>query len=232
MSPTELQAAQEECQQLLTQGLIEPTKSEWACTAFYVNKRSEQVRQKKRLVIDYRPLNLFLRDDKFPLPKIYSLHSYIKDAYLFSKFDLKSGFWQIGLDPADRHKTAFCIPNAHYQWTVLPFGLKIAPSIFQKTMVKIFQPILHSALIYIDDILLFSKDEDSHKQLLHQFHEICHSYGVMLSSRKSQIGTSEIDFLGMHFKEGKYVPQPHLVEAHPNCTRGPGSTENPRISQL
>nr|KYP63477.1 polyprotein [Cajanus cajan] len=96
MSPSEYQAAKEECQQLLEQGLIEPTNSSWACTTFYVNKRAEQARNKKRLVINYRPLNMFLRDDKFPLPKIYSLHAYIKDAYYFSKFDLKSGFWQIG----------------------------------------------------------------------------------------------------------------------------------------
>nr|KYP63472.1 polyprotein [Cajanus cajan] len=227
MSPSEYQAAKEECQQLLEQGLIEPTNSSWACTTFYVNKRAEQARNKKRLVINYRPLNMFLRDDKFPLPKIYSLHAYIKDAYYFSKFDLKSGFWQIGLDPKDRPKTAFCIPNAHYQWTVLPFGLKVAPSLFQKAMVRIFEPILHSALIYIDDILLFSPNEDSHKKLLQQFHQICNQYGVMLSSKKSKIGVKEVNFLGMHFAYGKYVPQPHIVERLPefpqkgyDCQRG------------
>jgi len=120
----------DECQKLLKLGLIEPTTSDWACQAFYVEKRSEKVRGKKRLVIDYRPLNLFLKDDKFPLPKIYTLYSYINNANVFSKFDLKSGFWQLGLDPKDRTKTTFCIPNAHFQWTVLPFGLKVAPSLF------------------------------------------------------------------------------------------------------
>ena len=83
-------------------------------------------------------------------------------------------------------------------------------------MVKIFQLILHSALVYIDDILLFSKDEEGHKKLLQQFHKICDSYGVMLSAKKSQIGTREVDFLGMHFKERKHVPQPHLVENLPS----------------
>ena len=130
MSPSDRTAAFEECQQLLKQGLIETTKSDWACQAFYVNKRFEQVRGKKRLVIDYRPLNQFLKDDKFPLPKIYSLYSYIRNAHIFSKFDLKSGFWQLGLDLKDRPKIALCISNAHYQWTVLPFGLKVCPSLF------------------------------------------------------------------------------------------------------
>ncbi|KAH9716803.1 hypothetical protein KPL71_021584 [Citrus sinensis] len=72
----------------------------------------------------------------------------------------------------DRPKTAFCIPDAHYQWTVMPFGLKVAPSLFQKTMTKIFNPILHHALFYIDDILLFSPDHDSHQQLLLDFFHI------------------------------------------------------------
>ena len=68
MTPFDLKLAQEECSLLLKQDLIEPTSSKWACQAFYVEKRSEIVRGKKYLVIDYQPLNYFLRDDKFPLP--------------------------------------------------------------------------------------------------------------------------------------------------------------------
>ena len=146
---------------MLKQGLIESTISEWACQAFYVEKRSEIVRGKKRLVIDYQPLNCFLKDDKFPLPKIQSLFVHIQNAKVFSKFNLKASFWQLGIHPDDRPKTAFCIPNAHYQWKVMSFGLKIAPSLFQKAMIKIFEP--------IDDVLLFSKDHDSHQQLLSNF---------------------------------------------------------------
>ncbi|KAH9698032.1 hypothetical protein KPL71_023850 [Citrus sinensis] len=124
MTPSDLKLAQAECSQLLAQGLIEPAYSDWACQAFYVEKRSELLRGKKRLVIDYQPLNCFLKDDKFPLPKIRTLFVHICDAKIFSKFDLKARFWQFGIYPSDRHKTAFCIPNAHYQWTVMPFGLK------------------------------------------------------------------------------------------------------------
>ena len=99
-------------------------------SSFYVEKHYEIVRGKKRLVIDYQPLNMFLQDDKFPLPKRQSMFTYLKNAQIFSKFDLKSGFWQLGIKLSERYKTAFYIPNAHYQWTVLPFGLKTAPSIF------------------------------------------------------------------------------------------------------
>jgi len=124
MTPLDLQAARQECQDLLRQGLIEPTQSNWVCQAFYVEKRAEKLRGKKRLVIGYKPLNHFLKDDKFPIPKASSLPILIRESNLFSKFDLKSDFWQLDLKPEDQYKTTFCIPNAQYQWTVLPFGLK------------------------------------------------------------------------------------------------------------
>ncbi|RDX80470.1 hypothetical protein CR513_38977, partial [Mucuna pruriens] len=212
MTPSDLLLARQECQELLRQGLIEPTQSNWACQAFYVEKRSEKLRGKKRLVIDYKPLNHFLQDDKFPIPKASSLLVLIKESNVFSKFDLKSGFWQLGIEPSDRHKTAFCIPNAQYQWTVLPFGLKVAPSLFQKAMTRIFEPLLEHAIIYIDDILLFSKDMKTHKVLLNRFFDIANHYGLMFSEKKIHLAQSQIDFLGMHFFQGSYQPQPHVTE--------------------
>ena len=211
MSPSDLKMANQECDALLQQGLLEPTSSLWACQAFYVDKRAKQLRGKKRLVIDYKPLNLFLRDDKFPVPQTNTLFSQLPGATIFSKFDLKGAFWQIGIQPDDRYKTAFCLPNTQYQWTILPFGLKTAPSLFQKAVTRIFHPILHSALLYIDDILLFSPIETSHKLLLQQFHELLDQYGIMLSEKKSLIGQIEIDFLGMHISDGQYRPGPHLA---------------------
>ena len=130
MTPSNLKMANEECDELLRQGLLEPTSSPWACQAFYVEKRSEQIREKKRLVIDYKPLNLFLHDDKFPISRTNTLFAQLPKASIFSKFDLKGAFWEIGIHPDDRYKTAFCLPNAQYQWKVLPFGLKTAPSLF------------------------------------------------------------------------------------------------------
>ena len=192
MPHSDLLLAKQECDQLLQQGLIEPTTSDWACQAFYVEKRSELVQGKKRLVIDYQPLNAFLRDEKFPLLKIQSLFVHLQDAKIFSKFDLKAGFWQLGISPPDRLKTAFCIPNAHHQWTVMPFGLKVAPSLFKKEMVKIFSPILHHALVYINDILLFSTNHQTHQNLLLDFFDIVQTHGIMLSEKKSSIGKESI----------------------------------------
>nr|GEX85101.1 zinc finger, CCHC-type, viral movement protein [Tanacetum cinerariifolium] len=170
------QLAKEECEQLVSQGIIEPTTSPWACKAFYVNKRSEQVCRKLRLVINYQPLNHFLADDKFLLPQKKSLFKHLADAKVLSRFDLKSRFWQLGIKPEDRPKTAFCIPDHHYQWKVMSFGLKNVPSAFQKAMIAIFEPILANTLVYIDDILLFSPDEQSHAELLSKFYSLVTKY--------------------------------------------------------
>ncbi|GJR02306.1 hypothetical protein Tco_0525290 [Tanacetum coccineum] len=157
MNPDHYQLAKEECEQQVSQGIIEPTTSPWACEAFYVNKRSEQLRGKLRLVINYQPLNHFLADDKFLLPQKKSLFQHLADARILSKFDLKSGFWQFA---------------------------------FQKAMITIFEPILANTLVYIDDILLFSPDEQSHAELLLKFYSLVAKYGIMLSEKKIEVGAS------------------------------------------
>ena len=188
MNPEHLALATQELSTLLSEGLIEPTTSPWACEAFYVNKHAEQVRGKLGLVINYQDLNHFLADDKFPLPNKSALFQHLSNAKVFSKFDLKAGFWQLGIHPEERYKTAFCNLDHHYQWTVMPFGIKNAPSQFQKAMVLLWQPLLANALIYVDDIFLFSKDEESHAKLLTEFYNLVKSQGIMLSEKKMVIG--------------------------------------------
>ena len=87
----------------------------------------------------------------------------------------------------------------------MPFGLKNAPSQFQKAMETLFQPLLTNALIYVDDILLFSKYEESHGKLLTEFYNLVKSQGIMLSEKKIVIGQSFIDFLGVNISDGKYT---------------------------
>lgn len=115
MNPIHFSLVVQELQQLEQKRLIEPTSSPWACKAFYVNKKAEQTRGKLLLVINYQPLNHFMADDKFPIPQRSLLFQHLTNALVFSKFDLKAGFWQLGINPVDRPKTTFSIPNHHYQ---------------------------------------------------------------------------------------------------------------------
>ncbi|GKA27100.1 putative reverse transcriptase domain, viral movement protein [Tanacetum coccineum] len=123
-------------------------------------------------------------NDKFPLPQKKSLFQHLADAKVLFKFDLKLGFWQ----------------------------LENAPSAFQKAMITIFEPILDNTLVYIDDNLLFSSDEQSHAELLSMFYSLVTKYGIMLSKKKMEIGVTTIQFLGMEISDGKYQPQPHVAQ--------------------
>ena len=115
MSLEDTALCKQEIEDLLEKDLIEPSNSHWGCVAFYVNKHSEQVRGKKRLVINYKPLNQFLVPRKYPIPLLNDLLRRVARAKIFSKFDLKSGFWQFKVHPEDRHKTAFIVPQGMFQ---------------------------------------------------------------------------------------------------------------------
>ena len=93
----------------------------------------------------------------------------------------------------------------------MPFGLKNAPSQFQEAMIALFQPLLANALIYTDDILLFSKDAKSHERLLTKFYNLVKSQGIMLSENKMVIGQTSIEFLGVNISNGKYTLQLHIA---------------------
>src|SRR4051812_1437806 len=96
-----LNTCKEEINSLLEKKLIRPFKSPWSCTAFYVNKQAEKERGVPRLVINYKPLNETLKWIRYPIPNKRDLINRLHKAKIFSKFNLKSGFWQIQLQEKD-----------------------------------------------------------------------------------------------------------------------------------
>ena len=100
---------------MLTKVIIRKSKSPWSCAAFYVRKNAEIERGVPRLVINYKPLNDVLEWIRYPIPNRKDLVSLLSNALVFSKFDMKSGFWQIQIDDRDRYKTAFTTPFGHYE---------------------------------------------------------------------------------------------------------------------
>ena len=113
MNPKHLALAKQELSTLLLEGLIEHTTFLWACEAFYVNKHAKWIRGKLRLVINYQVINHFLADDKFPLLNKSAFFQHPSNTKVFSKFDLKEGFWQLGIHPEERYKTTFWISDHH-----------------------------------------------------------------------------------------------------------------------
>ncbi|AXS67831.1 ORF3 [Dioscorea nummularia-associated virus] len=198
--------------ELLALKVIRPSQSRHRTAAFIVNKHSEQVRGKSRMVYNYKRLNDNTYKDQYTLPSIDYLLLKIKDKIVYSKFDLKSGFHQIMMDPQSIEWTAFVCPQGHFEWIVMPFGLKNAPSVFQRKMDNIFKKYSEFVCVYIDDILIFSESIQQHVQHLLQFFQVCKEEGLILSKTKLKIGVANIEFLGLEIGEGKVQLQPHILK--------------------
>ncbi|KAL6218593.1 hypothetical protein ACLB2K_011803 [Fragaria x ananassa] len=108
--------------------------------------------------------------------------------------------------------TAFGTPQGHYEWLVMPFGLKQAPSIFQRKMDNILKPYADFCIVYIDDILVFSKTMNEHLKHLAQVCKLIVQKGIILGQKKIHLIKSEFDFLGIHVKDGEIRLQDHIVK--------------------
>ncbi|DAF42458.1 TPA_asm: replicase [Bacopa monnieri virus 3] len=196
--------------ELIKMEFIQNSNSKHSSSAFIVNKHSEIKRGKSRMVIDYRILNAKTKTYNYPIPNKILKIKQIQGYKWFSKFDCKSGFHHIKLSEDSKELTAFSVPNGFYEWNVLPFGYKNAPGIFQSFMDKYFNQ-LENCVVYIDDILLFTKTEDEHIQLLKNFIEIVDKSGIVLSKKKTELFKNQIEFLGHDIDIAGIKMQSHIA---------------------
>jgi hypothetical protein len=119
------------------------------------------------MCVDYRSLNEVTIKNKYPLPRIDDLFDQLRGACVFSKVDLRSGYHQLKIRRSDIPKTAFSTRYGLYEYTVMSFGLTNAPAYFMYLMNKVFMEYLDKfVVVFIDDILVFSKNEEEHAEHL------------------------------------------------------------------
>ncbi|KAL6204708.1 hypothetical protein ACLB2K_021975 [Fragaria x ananassa] len=171
-------------QEFLEKKLIRPSNSPHHVPAFLVRNHVEQLRGKATMVIDYRDVNKKTVKDGYQIAQVRVLINRLKGAKIFSKFDAKSGFWQVKMHPDSIALTAFGIPQGHYEWLVMLFGLKQAPSIFQRKMDNILKSYSDFCLVYIDDILVFSKTMNEHLKHLEQVCKLIVKKGIILGQKR------------------------------------------------
>lgn len=135
------------------------------------------------MVINYKPLNAITQSFHFTLPRREKIMKKIQNNKIFNKFDMKSGYYQIQIEEANRHRTAFTCLAGFYQWKVVLFGLKNAPTFFQRRMDYIFGK-YDFIVTSIDDILVHSLDLQTHLWHLEIFLKEVKSHGIVLSEKK------------------------------------------------
>ncbi|GBG79551.1 hypothetical protein CBR_g29698 [Chara braunii] len=159
MSEEELEVLRAQFDDLLDKGWIHPSCSPYGARVLFVRKKNKDL----RLCIDYQKLNAQTVKNAGPLPRIDDLLERLGGATYFSKLVLKPGYHQIEIQPQDRYKTSFKTRYGHFEWVVMPFGLTNAPATFQAVMTTEFRDLLdRSVLIYLDDILVYSRTLDEH----------------------------------------------------------------------
>ena len=149
MNTDMLECCKKEIQDLLDKNFIRPSPSPWSCVAFYVQKNSELERGTPRLVINYKPLNNILQWIRYRIPNKRDLINRLYNATTFSKFDMKSGFWKIQIKEEDKYKTAFTVLFRHYEWNLMPFGLKKCAFRISKYNDDIFNDYTRCSIVYI-----------------------------------------------------------------------------------
>lgn len=201
MSPKENDELKQQIQKLLEQGFIQPSTSPYGAPVLFVKKKTGEL----RMCIDYRALNKITIKNRYPLPRIDELLDRLGEARVFSKLDLRSGYHQIRIAPEDVSKTAFRTKYGSYEYLVMPFGLTNAPATFQNLMNEIFRPYLDSSvLIYLDDILVYSKTQHEHAQHLRQVLSVLRENKLYCAPNKCEFYQDKMEFLG-HVVSGEGI---------------------------
>ena len=218
----------EEVKKLLKDGIIRPSRSPYNSPVWVVDKKGvdEYGNPNKRLVIDFTKLNSKTICDKYPIPDPSIILSNLGRSKFFSTIDLKSGFHQIELVERDREKTAFSINNGKYEFCRLPFGLKNAPSIFQRAIDDILRDeIGKTCHVYIDDIIIFSDSERKHIYDINRILNKLFEANMRVSLEKSKFFKSSVEFLGFIVSTEGIKTCPSKIEtiinyAKPSTLRG------------
>ncbi len=192
LSIPERKAMEDYIQEALRQDFIRPSTSPAASSFFFVGKKDGGLRP----CIDYRTLNSQTVKLPYPLPLVPTALKELRGARIFSKLDLRSAYNLIHIREGDEWKTAFITPSGHYEYKVMPYGLSNSPSIFQSFMNEVFREFLHFVIVYIDNILIYSRNLAEHRHHVTQVLQWLRQHHLYLKMEKCEFHRSTVQFLG------------------------------------
>ena len=209
--PHQYEEVRKHLKEMLDIGAIRRSNSPWASPVVLVRKKDGSL----RFCIDLRKLNARTVKDAYSLPRIEDALDSLNGACIFTSLDLKSGYWQVELDEDSIPLTAFTVgPLGFYECVRMPFGLTNAPATFQRLMESCLGELhLDWCIIYLDDIIIFSKTPDDHITRLEGVFEKLAKAGLKLKPSKCEFFRSSLKYLGHIVSKDGIATDPRKIEA-------------------
>jgi hypothetical protein len=210
LNETQLQTLREYIDEMLKLGYIRQSKSSAGHPVMFVPKKNGKL----RLVVDYRKLNEITKKDRTPLPLTNELKDRLVGKQWFTALDLKGAYNLIRIKEGDEWKTAFRTKYGLYEYLVMPFGLTNAPATFQRMINEVLSEYLDMfVVVYLDDILIFSDDEEQHQEHVHKVLTKLQEHNLLVDPEKSKFHQHEVEFLGHIIRPGEIAMEPAKVQA-------------------
>lgn len=195
----------------LENGIIEPCTSDYSSQVLLVKKKDGT----QRLVIDYRKINRIILKDRYPIPLIEDQLDKLQEARVFSTLDLRNGFFHVKVEESSRKYTSFVTHSGQYQFTKVPFGLCISPSVFQRFINNVFRTLIKDGIVlpYMDDLIIPAANESEALQRLKIVLNTAIEYGLEINFKKCQFLKRKVEFLGHVISDGKLYPSSYKTKA-------------------
>ena len=209
VSPKQRTIIKETIEKLLKSGIIKPSRSPWASPIVLVPKGEDDF----RMAIDYRKLNEVTKSEIFAIPRIDDTIDALGGKIFFTTLDLASGYYQISVDPESRDKTAFISYEGQFEYNQMPFGLKNAPSTFQRVMQATLAGLTWKCCwVYLDDVIIASASFDEHINDLVSVLSRLKEAGFKLKSSKCNFACKEVKYLGHLISKDGVKANPKKIE--------------------
>ena len=194
-------------------GVIEKSRSPYTANVVVIEKKDGEGEGMDRLCVNFGPLNRKTIVDRYPLPIIMELLRLFWGCEYYTVIDLKAAYWQVPVREQDREKTAFRTASGHYQFRVMPFGLNNAPATFQRLMNDVLRDYLRKFVaVYLDDIIIFSKDKKSHKRHVKKVLNKIRGANLKIKITKCQWFLNEIKFVGHKVNRQGIQPDEEFID--------------------